>query len=84
MKVCDADGRLGYGLISLAYRTMDRDGESLSACGHAWPPTACPSRSDPAARVDWIDTTKNIAREGAGNATINGIEVRRALGRATQ
>lgn len=83
MKVCDADGRLDYhGLISLAYRTMERDGEALIRLR---PRLATDDLPVPLQlqllEVDWIDTTKNIAREGAGNATINGIEYD-ALGRA--
>lgn len=82
MKVCDADGRLDYhGIISLAYRTMERDGEALIRLR---PRLAADDLPVPLQiqllEVDWIDTAKNVAREGAGNATINGIEYD-ALGR---
>lgn len=76
MKVCDADGRLDFhGLIALAYRTMEVDGESMIRLR---PRLAADGFPVPLQlqllEVDWIDTTRNITRNASGVATVNGIE----------
>lgn len=72
--VADADGRLDInGLVSLAYRTMEIDGEVLVRLRPRRPADGLPVPLQiQVLEIDWLDSLKTVRR--GTNQIINGIE----------